>query len=472
MGEIYIHYGNLGDAVKKSQKVRGEISGYVEEIQKRITTPISKLAGSDSSGYTSTASNLAWQKINSLNNKSNRFLAFEGTVNNLISEARSKDSYVSSQIETIAGMYVEKRKWYQNVGDWIYNTFCIDFANNWNWTRDFSDAAKWMCNKIGNAFEPIANWFKYGDGKYVWNIISSVVGTVVAIGGAIAAFCAIPFTGGATIPIVIGLIGAVATSVGAIITTVNSVTSVVQNSRAIAKSGDLFDKNDGDPSAARYYGSQTTLSEYFNKTDMGDKKTNEMFEKTGEVVDTVKVVADTTAFVCNIASLGNVKDYRLKNGNANINTRYNGDKWYKGYSFTYDNIKRNIMHDMGYKVSSGKLDVGDAFNLDKSIFAKSYTVEKKFTMRWDTGSWSLNEKIVKIFQGTKVFKNVTDINESVGTLNDYFKYRDTDPTMTDAAEAIEAVTGLLGNMDFYSPYDDYGTKTGKTIADILELFAS
>ena len=83
----------------------------------------------------------------------------------------------------------------------------------------------------------------------------------------------------------------------------------------------------------------------------------------------------------------------------------------------------------------------------------------------------MGEKTIKLFKGAKVFKNVTDINESVGTLNDYFTYRDTAPTMSDAAEATEAATGLLGNMDFFAPFDDYGTKTGKTISDILELFA-
>ncbi len=485
MSEIYIHYGNLEDSIKKSQKVRGEISGYVEEIKKRITTPISRLSGSDSAGYTSTASNLAWEKITSLNNKANRFSSYEGTVTNLISTAKSKDNYVSSQIETIAGMYVEKRKWYQKAGDWIYNTFCVDLANKWNWTRDFSDAAKWVGNKIENAFEPIADWFKYGDGKYVWNIVSSVVGTIVAIGGAIAAICAIPFSAGATIPIVIGCIGAAAASVGAVITTVNSVTSVVQNSKAISKSGNLFDENDGDPSAARHYGSQTKLSTYIEKTDMGDKNANENWETVGKTVDTVKVVADVTSFVCSIANLGVVHDYRIKNG-SDINTRVNHGKWNEGYDFSYKNIKKNIMHDMGYKTSSGKLDKKDAFlKADESIFAKKYNKDK-FTLKWndwdfklgkktifsvDKGTWSLGEKTIKLFKGAKVFKNVTDINESVGTLNDYFTYRDTAPTMSDAAEATEAATGLLGNMDFFAPFDDYGTKTGKTISDILELFA-
>lgn len=485
MSEIYIHYGNLNDSVKKSQKVRGEISGYVEEIKKRITTPISGLTGSDSSGYTSTASSLAWEKISSLNNKANRFSAYEGTVTTLISTAKSKDNYVSSQIETISGMYVEKRKWYQKAGDWIYNTFCVDLANKWNWTRDFSDAAKWVGNKIGNAFEPIVDWFKYGDGKYVWNIVSAVVGTVVAIGGAIAAICAIPFSAGATIPIVIGCIGAAAASVGAIITTVNSVTSVVQNSKAISKSGNLFDENDGDPSAARHYGSQTKLSTYIEKTDMGDKTANENWETAGKTVDTVKVAADVTSFVCNIANLGVVHDYRIKNG-SDINTRINHGKWNEGYDFSYKNIKKNIMHDMGYKVSSGKLDTEKAFGINKSIFANGYDTDK-FTLNWkawdfklgkktifsiDKGTWSLNENAVKFFRGAKVFKNVTDIGENTVTLHDYFTYRDTAPSMESAADAVEATTDLLGHMKFYSPFGDYGTDTGKTLSNIIGLFAS
>lgn len=51
-------------------------------------------------------------------------------------------------------------------------------------------------------------------------------------------------------------------------------------------------------------------------------------------------------------------------------------------------------------------------------------------------------------------------------------YRDTAPTRSDAAEAVEATTGLFSNMDFFAPFDDFGTKSGKTISDIIELFAS
>lgn len=470
MSEVYIHYSTLDDAINKSKKARSEISGYIEEIKKKITTPISNLNGADSSGYASTASTLAWQKISNLTDKASRFVSFEDSVRNFSSFAKNKDKYVSGQIETVASMYVKERTWYQKAGDWLYNTFCVDIPNKFDWTRSFFDCAKRVFGDIGDALEKVHDWFKYGDGKYILNITLSVLGTVAAIGGAIAAICAIPFTGGATIPIVIGCIGAAAASVGAVITTVNSVTSITQNAKALSLSGDVFDANDGNPGAARYYGNTSKLSDYWKKNDMGDEATNKGFEKAGKIIDTTKTVADVTSFVCSIASLGNVHDYRIKNGNADINIRYNGDKWYKGYSFTYDNIKRNIMHDMGFKISSGKLDGGKAFGQGKSIFAKTYTVDKKFTLRWDGGSWSVNEKLVKLFRGAKVTKNVIDIKDNLQTVNDVLS--NTTPSLSDIGDLTEAVVGLGSNSKIFKIFDDYGVKTGNTIVDVFKIFAN
>ena len=106
MSEVYIHYGNLEDSIAQSKKVRSEISGYVEEIKRRVTTPISNLSGSDSSGYASTASSLAWQKISDLNAKASRYSSYESSISTLISTAKTKDNYVSSQIETISDLYL------------------------------------------------------------------------------------------------------------------------------------------------------------------------------------------------------------------------------------------------------------------------------------------------------------------------------------------------------------------------------
>ena len=103
--------------------------------------------------------------------------------------------------------------------------------------------------------------------------------------------------------------------------------------------------------------------------------------------------------------------------------------------------------------------------------AWDFKLGKKTLLSVDKGTWSLGENAVKFFRGAKVVKNVTDIGENVVTLNDYFTYRDTAPSMESAADAVEATTDLLGHTKFYSPFGDYGTDAGKTISDILELFA-
>jgi len=100
----------------------------------------------------------------------------------------------------------------------------------------------------------------------------------------------------------------------------------------------LLDDDDGNPGAARYYGGVTKLSEHWAKRDKGDAKANAEYENKGNIIDTTKAVADVTFLVCSVASLGNVRDLRIKKlGKSNINARYNGDKWYKGYSFTPEN---------------------------------------------------------------------------------------------------------------------------------------
>ena len=68
--------------------------------------------------------------------------------------------------------------------------------------------------------------------------------------------------------------------------------------------------------------------------------------------------------------------------NDNINFRYNKDKWYKGYSFTWSNIKRNILHDMGRTATTGKFKDGSfKIKLTSSDKVSKYSVyfkDKKF----------------------------------------------------------------------------------------------
>lgn len=358
MSEIYIHYGNLEDSIGESKKVRTEIDNYISEIKKRISNPISKLTGSDSNGYASTASSLATQKINALSEKASRFSAYETSVGNFISVAKEKDTHASNKIASIADTYIGKRTWCQQAGNWLYNTFCVDLANKWDWTRDFADATKWVYDKMENGIDKVKDWFKYGDGKYLLNIVTAVGTVVVSVVATCGAIAAIPVTGGSSLAIVIGYIGAAASAVGTIITMVNMDSKIRSNTKAIELSGNLFDDDDGNPGAARYYGNISSLSEEWARSDMGDAATNKAYETAGQVIDTTKVVADTTAFVCTtINSIGAVRDYRFKNPDAHI----------KGYNFGLDNIKHNLKGEFGFYLTKPGLQIKNLSKLEKAI---------------------------------------------------------------------------------------------------------
>ena len=373
MSEVYIHYGNLEDSIAQSKKVRSEISGYIEEIKRRVTTPISNLSGSDSSGYASTASSLAWQKISDLNAKASRYSSYESSISTLISTAKTKDNYVSSQIETISDMYLTERNWFQKAGDAIYNFFCVDLANKWGWIRTVSDVAKWVREKATKVADNIRDWFKYGDGKYVANILGAIGGAILAFAGLIAAIVSLPVTG--TAAIIIGVASVILSAVTMFITFYNSEATIKGNIKALKLS------HDENPGAARYYGNIKSLSDEWDKTDMGDASTNKAYDIAGDAIDTTKKIADTALFVLNIANLGVVKDFRYKPGEGNT-----------GYSFTWDNIKRNILHDMNiYTSKIGKKGV-------KLLMCESTNVERPgYTM----SESSVGQTLERIFLDNK-----------------------------------------------------------------------
>lgn len=409
MSEVYIHYGNLEDSIQQSGKVRDEISNYMAEIKRRITTPISDLPGSDSSGYASTAASLAWNKINALSNKTSRFVSYENAVSRLISTAKDTDAYVSNRIETISDMYIEDRNWFQQVGDAIYNFFCVDLANKWEFTRTISDLAKKGQDKLKEVFTDVRDWFKYGDGKYWANIGGAIASSLLSVAALIGAIVSFPVTG--TAAMIIATVSLACAVVSTIITFVNVNATVQNNIKAL----DLSEDN---PGAARYYGNVDSLSEEWNRTDMGGAAANLAYDIGGTVIDTAKGLADTGQVLCNIANLGVVKDFRFKPGTGN-----------KGYSLKWDNIKRNLLHDMKiYTSKIGKKGVKwyETVNWKEAIDIKGWFggfSRGKFEVG---GQLVMPELVYKVLNITKIGKNTTDtighfidINETINA--DIFK---------------------------------------------------
>lgn len=426
MGKTKIIYSVLEESKRQANRVENEINGYISEIRSHISQKIINVPG-DSSQYVSTATTLAQKKINSLSTLGNKYSSYRKTISTFIDDAKRIDSDVSKRIEEKANQYIGRRNFVQKIGDWVYETFCVDFGNSNEVLRDIKDVMVWTGTKAIDKLEKVHNYFKYGDGKYIWNIGKAIVGAGVAVAGAIAAIASIPVTG--PIAIVVGCISAGAAIIGGAITIYNASAQVEGNAKALT----LKKEN---PGAARYYGNISKKSDYWKKTDMGGKSSNDRYKVIGEVVDKTKVVADVTGAVAGVAQLGYVHDYRFK------------DNKVKGWSWSKENIKKNLLHDMGYKVSSKELDIKKAFNPFKNLFASSYD-KNKFSIN---GELMISERLVKSFRGLKVTNNMVDLMENVDAINDY--YKNDEAGFGDMWKTIGKTTDIFSNMKWYSPIDN------------------
>lgn len=436
MSAITIDFPKLKETQSQSKKVRAEIEDYVDELNKKISKKINALPGSDPSGYANAAAGAVKSKINELTQKASKFSAYEQKIDTFMADARTADSNVSKKIASIADAKIGKRGFFANIGDAIYGFFCVDLANANGITRAISNATRWATQKIGAGFEKVYDWFKYGDGQYVWNILKSVAVAVAAVAAAVTAIASMIVTCGAdspaAIPILLASIGALSSSVSAIITVGNTVKTIEGNGKALELS--VIQDN---PAAARYYGNIQSQSDYYEKTDMGDKADNEKYEKIGEGIDFAKKWADITSTVVNVFQLGNVYDYRYTNKDAHI----------KGYDLSLENLRKNFNHKAGYRYMT--VDKKTVYQLNPS---EGFNFMDNF------------------FKEGKTLKNIVTTTEAVDQLVGYF--HDSDPDWNDAQEAIESVIDLASFSDFYDTAFKYTYGVYDKVVDFYEFLTA
>lgn len=454
MTAICINYQYLSSAVKQSQDLRHKLQNYSNEIRVSVLNSCLPYTGGSNAAYVSTATTLAKQKIEQTNAKITKLTNLEYRINNFISFAENKDKHVASMFDTLAMMMLGPANWYHSIFNHFYDFFCVDLINCNDVIRNIVDRGKQIITVAKGYIGKAIDWFRYGDGKYILNIGKAVVGTIAAIGGAIAAVFSIPVTGGLTLPVVLACISAAAASVGAVITTINAVATVGSNTAAIASSGNLLDNYDGDPSCARYYGDVSSVNSYIQKKDFGDQKNNSIMGFFGNTIDTIETVADIVEFGAKVAKLGVVKDFRGKKPETSINSRVNKDSFFEGYSFSKENILRNIKHEMGFK--KNKLN-SKSFDVSESLLAKKYN-QNKFTVYLPDGKKELPKPLVNLFRGAKATKNVINTIEGAVDVSDFLTYRDDGSNFKKTWDAWKSISKFAGNAPVFSPIDSYITK--------------
>ena len=429
MSSIKIKYDELEESSRYAKKLAGELDDYSNRITKKISNPVNSLPGNDKRGYASNIVASATAKIRELNNRSNMFDTYAGKVQTFVANAEKADKAVQKSIKSTAQSYIGERSKWETFCDNVYNFLFVDCANKYDVVRFLTDAAKSGWTYVTSFTEKARDWFKHGEGKYVWNIVSAVVATVGAIVGAITAVAA-AIAGGPVLAVVLAVIAAGAAIVGAIITTVNSAVKVYNNAKALGED---------DPGVARYMGGIGSFSDAAEKYDMGDAKDNQTWEAWGSGIDTTKTICDVIGIVKGITDLGAVK--------SELTGRITG------YKFNRNNILTNIRSNLG-------------FDFDKNKF----TLEKMFETNFGTGStkkWYANENG---YGGLKFFHNLTTNQQNtIKFVADGSKVVKSVMGVFEKADSI--YTNLHNGANFSTPTNTMET-IGYTVIDTYSLFGN
>ena len=460
MATVTIKYSKLEDTSNYAKKLSKNLNGYADEIKRKVTSPISGLPGNDNRGYASTASSSASKKIRELQDNSSRFNTFSQDVERFVATAKRADSTVAKSIKSTASSYVGERSAWDGFWDFLWNTVCVDFFNGTAAGRFIKDCATTAWSKVTSVAEKVHDWFKHGDGKYVWNIVAGVVATVAAIAGAITAVAAV-IAGGPVIAVVLAVVAAVAAVVGAVITTVNSGVKIYNNAKALSSD---------DPGVSRYLGTINGYSDATKKYDMGDAEDNKKWETSGKVVDTTKTVCDVIGIIKGVTDLAAIKD--------------SATGAIKSYKFDKKTMMYNIKKSMGFKYKTNSKTIGKYTSKSQLGSKSDWDVTKSWFankkgyggFKWLNDSSKGTKTVIKSVFNTsnvidktqKALKNVDSIYDRLKTGFDFSSTQATLESIQSAGYTIIETYEVLGNIKLVKGINAITVKPFRQAEDIVK----
>lgn len=452
MSKVTIHYGNLDTAANNGSKLSRGLSSYSSDLNSKVRSALTKLPGTDDRGLIASAITSVDRKVGKLNSLSGTFQSFSSDVSNLASDAMRADERVAKSIKSTASNYVGERNWFESACDAVYNFLFVDLVNSNCVTRFLANGAKAAWNWAGNVTSNVYNWFKHGDGRYVWNIVSSVVATVAAIAGVIGAAAAI-VAAGCPVAVILAVVGLVAAVVGAVITTANSAVKLYNNAKAL---------KEDNPGVSRYMGDIGGVSDAIKKYDMGNAEDNESWKTFGVAVDTTEVVCDVIGIVTSAANLGAIK--------SDMTGRTTG------FRFDKETIMRNFRSSVGFDFEENKYTLKKMVGKFGSNTTENWYPNKDGYggLRWFTNRYTSTQNFINtVFNGNEI------INSTMSTLSKgdkvYSKLKSgldfstPENGIIEVSSTIIDVYSALGKFKLFNGINKFTVKPYKALTDILEL---
>lgn len=406
MSVIVINYNKLDDAADYAEKGIKRCKKYIddlENVQKKLTS--GDIRDVEDNGSVNTALNLARRKMEEAQSFKSTFTECAKAINNAKVTVKEKDRAAASNINTIMNAYLGRRGILSKAKEFMYRQYTC-FLDKIGGMGELGKKIKEFIKNIEVGFdswlEKAKNWFKYGNGKYLANVLDGVKNVVAATVGLILAVGAV-VTGPVWLTVV-GVAGVVLSGIYLISQIINTYIRNEENSKAIALS------KQGHITAARYYGDIDGFREWTNRRDFGGETANNIVEGLGVAYEAVEIISKYGAKACNLVS-----------GVAKLGVTYNAKGDYiVDWKRAFTGYKYKAAHDAGFysnNYQTGGFSWKTAFSPIENIIS-SKSVKAISNIGIDKGT--VGYVITNVFgygaDAIKTWDNIVDIKKGVETL--------------------------------------------------------
>lgn len=475
-------YGEIEDSIKNAKKTESYLSDYISDMNS-VLSSCNSLTGSDSYGYVDHAVELINKKISQAQKTRNEYRDFSADLDRLGQMAEEQDKTVEKNIDVTVSDYAGRESLGQIVTGWIYNRY-VDFLDCVSALPFVGDCLAQGIRIVGNWISDtsvrVYNYFKYGDGKYIWNSVKAVAGTVIACAGVLTAAAGV--LAAAPALVTVATVGLIASSVYAVTKFGDMMASVQQNTKAYQLAKEYrhstenkdnwweTEGNQGSITAARYYGSVTGVKDWIDKTDFGGKAANDVLGGLGTAYSWVENAAAITSSVCQITvALGNAQ--YVKDASGNWKLYKSGEAVKKNGSFL-SNIRTTYLEKVGYEFK--RTPVFNKYSMNHgqmTIIDRDYS--KAFKLKFFEGygeklskaGFQITSGQLAVLNGAKAFKNFDGLASNLETVSDY--YNGEASGFKDSYEAFKALVDINQNLSFFDTFTSDLMKIEGVVSDFL-----
>lgn len=483
MSTVSFNYWEIDNSIKKAKKTASYLSDYISDMNS-VASSCKGLSGSDSCGYVDRAMELIDKKITRARETKTAYTQFANALDRLEQTAEEKDKAVAKSIDVTVSDYVGRRSWGQVAGDWLYNRY-VDFLDGISTLplvgESLAQGIRTAGNWISDTTVSTYNYFKYGDGKYIWNVAKAVAGAVVACVGVVTA--AIAAVTAAPVLATVATVGFFAAATYAVLKFGDMMASVEQNAKAFELATEYrrstegkknwweAENDQGSITAARYYGSISDVKDWIDKTDFGGQTANNVLGSVGNAYSWVENTAAIISSVCQITiAVGNTQYLKDTNGDW---VRYKSGEVMKKNGSFFQNIRTSYLEKAGYTFK--RTPVYNKYSLtDDKMTIVGHDYSKAFKLKFFGGYGKTLSKsdihisgtTLGILNASRLFKNVDGLISNVETINDW-NHSET-LTFKDGYDAGKAYIKAAQNISFFDAFTSDAMKLEGVFSDFFD----